>query len=259
MKWADTINKFGIVDIEKGYKILIKGEPGTLKSTLVFWLVHLACDEENRAIYFSFEEDIEIFRNHLRHMEVIKKDGKEKDYLQLLTYPGLKPGEDRKKIYGSPDDFIKDLLNLLDENDKNIKDSKVSMIVFDPWSTIKDYLLACNRNIANIRNRIPSKESITSYKREIFRYNIHTIFNHPFFEKVVSFFIVEKTNDSKFNVEDYLVDTIFELRISETSRAHPVIIRCAKMRGYNIKHSDFTLYYHPHTGFDVREVLPATY
>ncbi len=60
----------GIGDIKEGNKILFRGEPGTLKSTLAYYLVWNACSNEKKALYLLFEESKKVFSDHLNNMQI---------------------------------------------------------------------------------------------------------------------------------------------------------------------------------------------
>lgn len=234
-----------IKQILKGYKILIRGEPGTLKSTLAFWSICSNCNENDKAVYFSFEENKDIFLKQLTSMEqmddILDYNKKmQSEQLYFVTNP-VWPPNDRKKV-NSAESFIDEFQVSLNEIKK---DPKIKMIVIDPLSTIKDYLQAF----------ITPNEKRIDYKPGMIRYDLHEIFNHSLFNNVVSFFITEKsTSDFIFNTEDYLVDGIFDLRNSETAPKRFTIISCVKMRGHNIDREDYKLVYNPPKGFSLSKI-----
>lgn len=205
----------GIKELKEGYKILIRGDPGSLKSTLAFYLVWNVCNPENKAIYLLFEEDEFIFLNHLESMGIHPRKKMDNNSLLLLPVP-IFPTEEGKKIADdilAPQEFINQLNSFLNKLEEIGEKEKYKMVVFDTLSTIKDFYQA---------------DSIKDI-----RINLQKLFKHPSLKKVISFFITEKTKDSVFNVEDYLVDGIIDMRFY-AQRPSDVLFQCKKMRGYKI-------------------------
>jgi KaiC/GvpD/RAD55 family RecA-like ATPase len=223
----EKFEELRLKDIKPGYKLLFRGEPGTLKSTLAFYSIWENIDSSNQGIYLLFEENEKIFLDQLKSMNIYDDRKAKKQWLTIIPF-SVYPYENEingKIITEIGDDiftqknftinqFLTDIENYLEHMKQSCEEKQVKMIVFDPLSTIKDFYQ--KKNPIGVRTELQQ------------------LFKHPLFEKVVTIFITEKTREPYFhNAEEYLADGIFDLMLHPTIPSK-IVIQCRKMRGHDI-------------------------
>jgi len=212
--------------IPVGSNVIISGGPGTMKSSLAYYILYQnAIKNGMSGLYLSVEQQAESLIKQMEYMELSTENIKDKIYIYdwqqivagfkdvLKFEPEIAPLETKKKQQWL--EIIETLTNQIKSYQLFVLDS---ISTFEFLSNIKD-----NRKFVSALFQILRNRDITTIM------------------------ILEKQNQiqqlGSFVMESYLADANINLRTELVQSNRNLIICCEKMRISNHSRNDYILYY----------------
>ena len=200
--------------IPKGSTILVAGTPGTMKTSLILWMMHEnARENDTRSLYVSLEQSSDSLRTGAIRMGMTHLD---EAHVYILDMGQLRRGMERSE---SKKDWITILLEIIKEA---VNSSQYSVLAIDSLEAL--YALT---EMANPR-------------REMFH------FLTELKELELTTFVITETPFGAQRLaqwgEDFLADGILQLRQVEVGETDVQLrLRCVKMRWMNHDHNALAL------------------
>lgn len=200
--------------IPKGSTILVAGTPGTMKTSLILWMMHEnARADGTKSLYVSLEQSVDSLRNGAVRMGM-KELHESKVY--ILDMGQLRRGMERSE---ATKDWVTILLEIIKEA---VNSSGYQVLALDSLEAL--YALS----------------AMKEPRREMFH------FLTALRELDLTTFVIAETPFGSSRLaqfgEDFLADGILHLRQVEVGEAEIQLrLRCVKMRWTNVDHSALAL------------------
>ena len=190
--------------IHEGSIVLICGEPGTFKSTTVFYMMYMNAMKESRpSIFISLEQGRDSLVRHLKGMNMDPKDVD--DMVSIVDLSVI-----RRNLEGMANRTWLDIFKMYAQNMKNALDYKILAI-----------------------DSLPVLEIMARFQQP--REELFHLFEWLRDLKATIFLISEMRPGEKFygyNGEEFIADGIFHVKMENIDDANiQRRIRCVKLRG----------------------------
>ncbi|RLF77042.1 ATPase [Thermococci archaeon] len=184
-----------------GRAYLVKGGPGSGKTTLTIHFLIEGAKKGEKVLYVSLEEPVDILK------EDMKKLGFNIDVPNFVAIDAT-PVKQKRSIFEAEhfEEFAKDFKRLVDAIVNRLKGEKYTRIVIDPITMLR----------LTIRDELEYRRMFIGFLKEVARYDATLVLTSEFYNT---------------DIEDYLVSGVIELREVEEGGKTLRGIKIVKFRG----------------------------
>lgn len=184
-----------------GRAYLVKGGPGSGKTTLAIHFLMEGIKKGEKVLYVSLEEPVDILK------EDMKKLGLDMDVSNFVAIDAT-PVKQKRSIFEAEhfEEFARGFKKLVDAVADRLKEEKYSRIVIDPITMLR----------LTIRDELEYRRMFIGFLKEVARHNATLIMTSEFYN---------------MDIEDYLVSGVIELREIEEGGKTLRGIKIVKFRG----------------------------